>query len=147
MALVPWGTLDLKKSSCAANFSPIDPDCTCRTCRDHTQASLHLLAVPKETVACSLITIHNLHYQVLYSTTPSLENDLFDCIFVPQLTLMRDLRQSILENRFVEFVREMMRQQYPTGDYDQWVVDALESVNISLRTPPQSPHNSHTDTQ
>lgn len=49
---------------------------------------------------------------------------------------MRNIRQSILENRFEEFVRDFMSRQYPLGDYDEWVVDALASVNISLRTTP-----------
>lgn len=64
IALVPWGRVDLKHSSCTMNFEPIDPDCGCPTCRTHTRASIHLLIVPKETVACSLLTIHNLHYMV-----------------------------------------------------------------------------------
>lgn len=48
---------------------------------------------------------------------------------------MRDVRGSIAEGRFVEFVQEFMLQQYPSGDYDQWIVDALESVNIALKYP------------
>lgn len=47
---------------------------------------------------------------------------------------MKNIRQSILENRFADFVRDFMSRQYPSGDYDKWVVDALASVNISLRT-------------
>ena len=54
-----------------------------------------------------------------------------------QLTLMRNIRQSILENRFAEFVVEFMGRQFPSGDYEQWIVDALESVNIRLKTPEQ----------
>ena len=57
------------------------------------------------------------------------------CRYALQLTLMRNVRQSILENRFEEFVLEFMSQQYPTGEYDQWVVDALASVNITLGNP------------
>lgn len=56
---------------------------------------------------------------------------------------MRSIRQSILEKRFVEFVEEFMSRQYPAGDYDQWVVDALASVNISLTTPAQNSRHSH----
>ena len=55
----------MRRSDCATNFGPIDPDCSCRTCCDHSLSALHLLFAPKETVACSLLTIHNLHYQVL----------------------------------------------------------------------------------
>ena len=59
--------------------------------------------------------------------------------FLIQLMLMRNLRQSILEKRFVEFVREFMSEMYPERNYDQWIVDALASVNISL--PHKTCHN------
>lgn len=45
---------------------------------------------------------------------------------------MRNIRQSILENRFADFVVEFMSRRYPAGDYDEWVVEALASVNITL---------------
>lgn len=64
MALVPWGQLDLKRKEFSTDFSPIDPNCTCVACRNHTRAGLHSLAVQKETVACCLLTIHNVAYQV-----------------------------------------------------------------------------------
>ena len=48
---------------------------------------------------------------------------------------MQKIRQSILENRFVDFVVEFMCRAYPAGDYDNWVVEALTSVNIPLPTP------------
>lgn len=45
------------------------------------------------------------------------------------------MRQSILKNRFADFVVEFMNRIYPSGDYDGWVVDALASVNITLTKP------------
>lgn len=53
-----------------------------------------------------------------------------------QLSLMRDLRQSILEKRFPEFVQLFMEQRFPSGNYDPWIVDALASVNLHLKPPP-----------
>lgn len=52
--------------------------------------------------------------------------------FLSQLSLMKQLRQSITEGRFPQFVKDFMSQQYPQGDYEQWTVDALSSVNIHL---------------
>ncbi len=49
---------------------------------------------------------------------------------------MRDLRLSIMEGRFPTFVREFMIQLYPDGAYEQWVVNALDSVNIHLLESP-----------
>jgi queuine tRNA-ribosyltransferase len=45
---------------------------------------------------------------------------------------MQSIRESILENRFAAFVVEFMCRIYPNGDYDEWVVEALASVNIAL---------------
>ncbi len=56
-------------------------------------------------------------------------------ILFPQLSLMRDLRRSIMEGRFPTFVREFMSQLYPDGVYEQWVLNALDSVNIHLLEP------------
>jgi queuine tRNA-ribosyltransferase len=111
-ALVPWGQVDLKRKECAVDFRPIDSECSCDTCKTHTRAFLHSLIAQKETVACNYITIHNLHYQ---------------------LSLMRELRESILERRFPDFVRDFMARMYPKKDYEQWVVNALNSVGIYLR--------------
>ncbi|GAA6069585.1 queuine tRNA-ribosyltransferase catalytic subunit 1 isoform X1, partial [Tachysurus ichikawai] len=49
------------------------------------------------------------------------------------LTLMRSVRQSIIEQRFPEFVRSFMRRMFPEDEtHPSWVVDALASVNITL---------------
>lgn len=49
---------------------------------------------------------------------------------------MRGLRQSIVEQRFPQFVQEFMNLQFPDGNYDQWAVNALASVDIVLEKPP-----------
>jgi tRNA-guanine family transglycosylase len=106
-ALVPWGQLDLRRKDFATDFDPINRDCGCDTCQSHTRAFLHSLISQKETVACNYITIHNVHYQ---------------------LSLMRDLRKSILEERFPEFVQDFMTRMHPQQDYEQWAVSALSSA-------------------
>ncbi|XP_061080521.1 queuine tRNA-ribosyltransferase catalytic subunit 1 [Conger conger] len=110
-ALVPWGSLPLKKKQFAKDFQPIDPDCHCPTCERHTRAYLHAL-FKCDTAAMHHVTIHNIAYQ---------------------LSLMRAVRTSILEGRFPEFVRTFMRRMYPSQEtYPSWAVEALASVNITL---------------
>jgi queuine/archaeosine tRNA-ribosyltransferase len=46
---------------------------------------------------------------------------------------MRDLRKSILEERFPEFVQDFMTRMHPQQDYEQWAVSALSSVGIHLK--------------
>lgn len=57
----------------------------------------------------------------------------FFLFFVLQLTLMRSVRQSIVDGRFPEFIRTFMKRMFPSPDqYPSWAVDALASVNVTL---------------
>ncbi|XP_006631729.2 queuine tRNA-ribosyltransferase catalytic subunit 1 [Lepisosteus oculatus] len=110
-ALVPWGSLQLKHKQFAKDFQPIDPNCECATCRRYSRAFLHAL-FKADTAALHHITVHNIAYQ---------------------LSLMRSVRQSIVEQRFPQFVRSFMARMYNSKeDYPSWAVDALASVNITL---------------
>jgi queuine tRNA-ribosyltransferase len=65
-ALVPnpgarW-RLDLSKSAHRTSEEPIDPDCPCPACREHTRAYLHYLVRANELTAKRLITLHNLTF-------------------------------------------------------------------------------------
>lgn len=66
VALSWKGPIKLTKSANTANFTPIDPDCQCPTCRRFSLAYLHHLFKAKELTAYSLATIHNLHFMVEY---------------------------------------------------------------------------------
>lgn len=46
---------------------------------------------------------------------------------------MRKIRESIKEDKFPQFVQDFMTLQYPKGDYPQWAIEALKSVNIELK--------------
>lgn len=63
---------------------PIDPECGCSTCALHSRAYLRHLFMTEEIAYFRLATIHNLHFL---------------------LDLMRRMRASILEDRFLEFKR------------------------------------------
>lgn len=45
-------------------FEPIDPECSCYTCRNYTRAYLHHLFKAKEMTGYALASIHNLHFMV-----------------------------------------------------------------------------------
>ena len=65
--------------------SPIDPLSTCSTCKNYTRAYLHHLFKAEELLAYRLATIHNLHFF---------------------LNLMREIRQAIKDNKFLELKKE-----------------------------------------
>ena len=63
-ALVDNGQLPLKKKTYSTDERPIDKDCTCYTCKTYTRASLHMMSYAEEVTACSLLSIHNVAFQV-----------------------------------------------------------------------------------
>lgn len=64
-----------------------------------------------ETVACHLLTVHNIAFQ---------------------LKLMQDIRTSIANQSFPKFVKDYMNTLYSDKNYPEWILDALNSVNINL---------------
>jgi queuine tRNA-ribosyltransferase len=56
------GRLSLRLSKCINDFSPIDPDCDCYTCKNHSRAYLAHLVRSKETAGGTLLSIHNVTY-------------------------------------------------------------------------------------
>jgi queuine tRNA-ribosyltransferase len=59
-ALTPLGRIHLRNAPYADDPRPIDPECTCYTCRSFSRAYLRHLIVAGEMLAATLVTIHNL---------------------------------------------------------------------------------------
>ncbi|KAJ2665221.1 Queuine tRNA-ribosyltransferase catalytic subunit 1 [Coemansia sp. RSA 1199] len=111
-ALVRTGSMALRQGKYKNDFSPIDSECECSTCKNFTRAYLHT-TVTKETTGCHLVTVHNIAFQ---------------------MRLMRDIRQAIVEDRYPQFVRSFIKTRFGKT-VPQWIVDALKSVNIDLTAP------------
>eukprot|EP00055_Hartaetosiga_balthica_P012654 m.62185 g.62185 ORF g.62185 m.62185 type:complete len:440 (-) comp8020_c0_seq1:1159-2478(-) len=109
-ALHPTGQLILKQKKYEKDFRPINEECECPTCKNYTRAFLHSI-VGKETVACHHLSVHNIAYQ---------------------LQLMGQARQSIIDQKFPQFVRKFMYNFHSGHEYPQWAVDAFQSVGIDL---------------
>jgi queuine tRNA-ribosyltransferase len=54
--------LDLTKGAHRTSGEPIDPDCPCPACREHTRAYLHYLIRIDELTGKRLLTLHNLTF-------------------------------------------------------------------------------------
>ncbi|XP_063966531.1 queuine tRNA-ribosyltransferase catalytic subunit 1-like [Lytechinus pictus] len=109
-ALLMDGQLQLKNKQFANDFQPIDKDCKCFTCQRHTRAYIHSIW-SYSTVACQLLSIHNIAFQ---------------------MRLMKNIRESIMEGRFPEFIRSYFKTVYPDKNYPTWVLESLASVNVEL---------------
>jgi queuine tRNA-ribosyltransferase len=83
-AFTSQGRLNLKNAQYERDFSPLDPQCDCATCREHTLAYIRHLYKAGEILAARLVTYHNLHFY---------------------FGLMAGARLAIAEDRFGAFLR------------------------------------------
>ena len=77
------GVVKLRNAANKVDTGPIDAECDCYTCKNHSRAYLHHLDKCGEILGPSLNTIHNLHYYQ---------------------TLMAGLRRALEEGTFAAFV-------------------------------------------
>lgn len=57
------GQINLKSREFSGDLRPIDESCDCTTCHAYTRAYLNTV-VTREPVACHLLSVHNIAYQV-----------------------------------------------------------------------------------
>jgi queuine tRNA-ribosyltransferase len=61
--LFTWnGILSMRNARYKDDFTPVDVECTCYTCRHYTRAYIRHLFIAKEILALELASIHNLHF-------------------------------------------------------------------------------------
>jgi queuine tRNA-ribosyltransferase len=77
-----WGDLRIRNARYKRDERPLDPDCTCATCRSFSRAYLHHLDRCGEMLFPMAATVHNLHYY---------------------LELMRGVREALDAGDFVGF--------------------------------------------
>ncbi|OPY58131.1 MAG: Queuine tRNA-ribosyltransferase [Pelotomaculum sp. PtaU1.Bin035] len=84
------GKLVVRNAEYASDFAPLDPDCSCYTCRNYTRAYLRHLIKAGEILGIRLTTIHNLHFV---------------------LELMKEIREAIHEGEILEY-RDRFLKEY-----------------------------------
>jgi queuine tRNA-ribosyltransferase len=80
-----FGDLKLRNATFKEDTRPLDPTCTCYTCRNFTRSYLHHLQKANEILGSQLNTIHNIHYY---------------------LNLMSEIRVALDEDKFPEFIKD-----------------------------------------
>lgn len=91
------GILSIKRAEYREDFSPLDPECTCYTCRNYTRAYLRHLFMAKELLVYTLLSLHNLHYYA---------------------TIIREIRKAIHDGRLAE-LREELRKKYEKSEEEE----------------------------
>jgi len=79
------GQITIKNAKYKHDFSPIDNNCNCYTCRNYSKAYIRHLFNENEILGARLASIHNLFFLI---------------------NLMKSIRMSIKENNFINFKKE-----------------------------------------
>ncbi|OHW62598.1 queuine tRNA-ribosyltransferase [Andreesenia angusta] len=79
------GKVVIRNAKHKRDFTPLDPECSCYACKNYSKAYIRHLFNVDEILGSRLATIHNLHFLI---------------------KLMEDLRESIREDRVLEFRRD-----------------------------------------
>ncbi|MBX7152282.1 tRNA guanosine(34) transglycosylase Tgt [bacterium] len=82
-----WGKMTIRNAIYADDFTPIDENCNCYTCRNFTKAYVRHLSSIGEIVGHQLTTIHNIHFY---------------------LWLAKESRKHILNNTFTQFKTDLL---------------------------------------
>ena len=64
MAMTSQGRVNIKNAKYERDFTPLDPNCDCYTCRNYSKAYLRHLFKSDEILSSMLMTTHNLHFLV-----------------------------------------------------------------------------------
>ena len=87
-ALTSKGKLVVKNAKYKDDFSPLDENCDCYACKNHTRAYIRHLLNVDEILGARLLSIHNLRFLI---------------------KLMENIRKSIEEDRYLELKDEFYR--------------------------------------
>ncbi|MCD8316565.1 MAG: tRNA guanosine(34) transglycosylase Tgt [Eggerthellaceae bacterium] len=82
------GRMNLRNAQYKEDFRPIDVECTCPVCQNHSRAYIRHLINQKEMLGGILLSIHNLHFLI---------------------DLMAKAREAVLAGSYGEFMDEWMR--------------------------------------
>ncbi len=96
VAFTSKGKFQMRRTVYKFDESALDPDCDCLTCKNYSKAYLHHLNKADEVLGWHLLSLHNLTFYH---------------------RLMREIRESILAGRFLEYYR-VKREELVRTDED-----------------------------
>ncbi|KXZ39422.1 queuine tRNA-ribosyltransferase [Alkalithermobacter thermoalcaliphilus JW-YL-7 = DSM 7308] len=88
-AMTSQGKVVVRNAQYAEDFTPLDPECDCYTCKNYTRAYIRHLIKANEILGARLITYHNLYFL---------------------LKLMENVRNAIKEDRLLDYKNEFFRK-------------------------------------
>lgn len=85
LCMTSYGRVNIKNKKYERDFTPLDPECDCYTCRNYSKAYLRHLFKADELLSHMLLSNHNIHFL---------------------LKMMENIRTAIEEDRFLEYKKE-----------------------------------------
>ena len=92
------GKINIKNQQYKNDFAPLDNECDCYACRNHSKAYMHHLYRQNEILGMRLNTIHNIHFF---------------------LKLTRMAREAVLNAHFPEFYRDFFARYRVEDDHSE----------------------------
>ena len=93
LATTSHGRINLKNAKYERDFTPLDDECDCYTCRHDSKAYIRHMIKAGETMSAMLLSEHNLHFLI---------------------NMMRNIRKAIEEDRFLDYKKEFY-EKYGEG--------------------------------
>lgn len=87
-AFTKYGRINLKNAKFTEDFTPIEEDCDCYACRNHTKAYIRHLVMNGEILGGRLLSLHNVRFL---------------------LKLMENIRKSVIDGNFLEYKEEFYK--------------------------------------
>lgn len=81
------GRMNMRNAKFTHDFGPLDPQCSCPTCKNHSRSYIRHLVKQNEMLGAILLSIHNLWFLI---------------------HLMEDAREAILADQYDEFLNDWM---------------------------------------
>lgn len=81
------GKVNITREEFVADFSPVESECSCYTCKNYTKSYLHHLFKADEMLASTLASVHNLYFII---------------------NLVKKMREQILQGTFDQFKKEWL---------------------------------------
>jgi queuine tRNA-ribosyltransferase len=95
MAMTSRGRISIKNARFERDFTPLDPECDCYTCRNFSRAYLRHLFKEGENLSNMLLSEHNLRFMA---------------------KTLEEIRKAIEEDRFLEYKKEFYTKYYGSPD-------------------------------
>lgn len=90
-AFTSTGRLVIRNSDYKEDFSPLDPECSCYTCKNYSRSYIRHLLNAEEILGLRLVSYHNVYFFI---------------------KLLEDIRKAILENRFQEIKKDILSKKW-----------------------------------